>query len=311
MKLYLAPMEGVVDSLTRDVLTQIGGIDQCVTEFIRVTNQLIPDKVFYRYAPELKTESKTRAGTPVFVQLLGGDPICLSENAVRAVELGACGIDLNFGCPAKTVNRHDGGATLLLYPDRLLKIVETIRRVTPGHIPVTAKIRLGFSDPTTCLRNAEAIEAGGADRLTIHCRTKLDLYRPPAFWEWLPLIREKVKMPLVANGEIWNLQDFQNCKRITGCEDFMIGRAVFQDPFLFRRIRGEQLPDAWPAAFQVLSDFFDLSWIYAPRFAQSRTKQWLKSLTFRHQEAKELFDQLKVITQPDIFREQLKGQNFC
>ena len=86
----LAPMEGVVDAITRDVLTRLGGIDQCVTEFIRITDQLMPEKVYHRFAPELKTGSKTAAGTPVFVQLLGGDPVALAENAAFAAGLGAC-----------------------------------------------------------------------------------------------------------------------------------------------------------------------------------------------------------------------------
>src|SRR4051812_22104705 len=119
MKLYLAPMEGVVDWVMRDFLTEIGGIDHCVTEFIRVVNAVYPDHVFYRYCPELKTNSKTRSGVPVFVQLLGGQAEPMALNAKKAVELGALGIDINFGCPAKTVNKNDGGATLLKSCDRI------------------------------------------------------------------------------------------------------------------------------------------------------------------------------------------------
>lgn len=296
-------MEGVVDATTRDLLTRIGGIDQCVTEFIRVTNQLLPEKVFHRDAPELLTGSRTPAGTPVFVQLLGGDPACLAENAAFATELGACGIDLNFGCPAKTVNRHDGGATLLLYPDRIHRIVEAVRRAVPREIPVTAKIRLGFEDPATCLANARAVEAGGADRLTVHCRTKFDMYKPPAYWEWMPKIREIVRVPLVANGDIWTPEDLDRCRTVTGCEDFMIGRGVFRDPFLFRRARGLKSPDDWEATRAVLAEFFDLSAAaVSPRFAQARTKQWLKNTASRFSEGADLFERLKVITDPESFR---------
>ena len=99
IKIVLAPMEGVVDSIMRDILTRIGGIDLCVTEFIRVTDQLIPDHVFYKYAPELLSSSKTPAGTPLLVQLLGSNCEVLAANAARAIHLGASGIDLNFGCP--------------------------------------------------------------------------------------------------------------------------------------------------------------------------------------------------------------------
>ncbi len=118
-KLFLAPMEGVTDFVMRDLLTRLGGIDQCVTEFLRVTDTLYPEKVFFENCPELKMGSRTRAGTSVFVQLLGGKADPLAQNALRAVELGALGIDLNFGCPAKTVNRHDGGASLLKSSNRI------------------------------------------------------------------------------------------------------------------------------------------------------------------------------------------------
>jgi tRNA-dihydrouridine synthase C len=296
-------MEGVVDAITRDLLTRIGGIDQCTTEFIRVTDQLVPEKVFHRFAPELKTNSRTRAGVPVFVQLLGGDPVCLAENAAFAASLGAVGIDLNFGCPAKTVNRHDGGATLLLYPERIHKIVEAVRSAVPRGIPVTSKIRLGFSDPTTCLANAEASEAGGADWLTVHCRTKFDMYKPPAYWEWIPKIKERIKIPIVANGDIGSPADLDRCREVTGCDQFMIGRGVFADPFLFRRVRGLDQQEGWSHSLEVLREFFDLNWnLVSPRFAQARTKQWLRSLQQGYDEAAPLFDQLKVVTKPEQFR---------
>ena len=94
-KLFLAPMEGVTDWIMRDALTQIGGIDYCVTEFLRVTKVLHPNKIFQRHCPELALGGRTRSGTPVYFQLLGGEAQPLSENAHRAAQLGALGIDLN------------------------------------------------------------------------------------------------------------------------------------------------------------------------------------------------------------------------
>jgi len=111
MTILLAPMEGLLDHSLRDVLTRVGGIDRCVSEFIRITGQLLPERVFIRLMPELLTGSRTAAGVPVRAQLLGSDPQCLADNAARLAELGAEGVDLNFGCPAKTVNRHRGGAS--------------------------------------------------------------------------------------------------------------------------------------------------------------------------------------------------------
>lgn len=304
--LYLAPMEGIIDWVLRDVLTSIGGIDRCVTEFIRVTDELVPNKVYYRFCPELKTGSRTRAGTPVFVQLLGGQPGPMAENAARACELGACGIDINFGCPAKLVNRHDGGASLLQFPERIFNILSAVRAAIPIEIPLTAKIRLGLDRPDMCIANAQAAHAAGVELLTVHCRTKTDMYRPPAFWEWIPKIKAKTSVRIVANGDIWSREDCLRCKEITGCDDFMAGRGALANPFLFRQIRGENLSTDWAAIKKYLPVFFDASSIYRDEFfAQCRTKQWLEHISRRSSDAAQTFRELKTETTPTVFRQKL------
>lgn len=311
IRLYLAPMEGVVDWVMRDTLTRLGGIDLCVTEFLRVTDKLHPESVFYRNCPELKTGSRTRAGTPVFVQLLGGQAEPLALNAQRAVKLGALGIDLNFGCPAKTVNRHDGGATLLKSCDRLFTIVSTVRQAVPAEIPVSAKIRLGFDDPSVCLENAKAIEEAGASWLTVHCRTKSDGYKPPAYWEWMPRLSEAVKLKLIANGEIWSVADFERCREVTGLQDFMIGRGVMSNPYIFKQLRQSLGTESveemnWQKARALLPGFFDASTLYINNyFAVSRTKQWMRALSLKNPEARSVFDEIKIIKKPGEFQEAL------
>ena len=115
-------MEGVIDHTMRQLLTEQGGYDRCVTEFVRVTNQLLPERVFLRYCQELASGGKTKSGTPVYVQLLGGQPSVMAENGQRVAEMGAPGIDINFGCPAKMVNRNDGGSVILREPERVFAI---------------------------------------------------------------------------------------------------------------------------------------------------------------------------------------------
>lgn len=110
--LILAPMEGLLDHGLRTVLTRVDGVDRCVSEFIRITDQLLPLRSFTRIVPELLRGSRTPAGVPVRPQLLGSDPACLADNAARLAELQPAGIDLNFGCPASLVNRHRGGSAL-------------------------------------------------------------------------------------------------------------------------------------------------------------------------------------------------------
>lgn len=309
MKLHLAPMEGVVDFAMRDILTEIGGIDHCVTEFLRVTDLLLPDHLFYKNCPELKTQSKTRSGVPVFMQLLGGHPNPLAENAAKAVSLGACGIDLNFGCPARTVNNHDGGATLLKNPDRLFKIISAVRAAVPSEIPVTAKIRLGFEDPSECFENALAVEAGGAQWLTVHARTKLDFYTPPARWEWIPRIREKIKIPLIANGEVWTLEDYQKCRMISGSEEVMIGRGAIANPFIFLEIKNQKSLMTWKSLSEFLIKFFELNQkITSSHFATARTKQVLGQARKGMAEADACFHKLKVLTNPSEFESQLRSE---
>lgn len=304
-ELLLAPMEGVTDWVMRDLLTLLGGIDLCVTEFLRVTDKLLPESVFYKNCPELKTASKTRAGTPVFIQLLGGQPEPMAQNALRAQELGAMGIDLNFGCPAKTVNRHDGGAAILKSSDRIFKIVKAVRQAVPESTLVTAKIRLGYDNPEQCLDNAVAVAEAGATWLTVHCRTKTDGYRPPAYWEWIPRIQEKTKIKIIANGEIWTTQDFKRCQDVTQCRAFMIGRGALRNPYLFQEIKNQNNLDALAAekALKLVPGFYEACGVYvSDYFGVARTKQWLNQLRHRSQAIQNIFDQLKVIEKPVEFK---------
>ncbi len=153
MRVILGPMEGVLDHLMREMLTEINDYDFCVTEFVRVVSQPLPDHVFYRLCPELKQGSKTKNGVPVKVQLLGQDPHWMAENAIRAAELGAHGIDLNFGCPAKMVNQSKGGAALLQHPELIYQVVKACRDAVPSHIPVSAKNSSGLGKPGRLFRD--------------------------------------------------------------------------------------------------------------------------------------------------------------
>jgi tRNA-dihydrouridine synthase C len=308
---WLAPMEGVIDAPLREIYHQIGGVDRFVTEFIRVTSHLHSEAVIYRSFPELK---KNPSGVReydrmnIIPQLLGSDAQAMAENAAQLVALGARGIDLNFGCPAKTVNRHDGGAVLLKTPDRLFKIASSVRAAVPAQIPVSAKMRLGFDDPKNCLENSMALTQAGMNHLTVHCRTKTDMYRPPAFWEWIPRIKEVTRVPLVVNGEIWNLKDLERCRQETGCQQFMIGRGALRDPLIFHKLKNA-IPESDILGWYWLEKFFHTAALQVgPAFAQARTKQWLRNMTSVSPHHFELFEELKIITNPDEFLKTLKAR---
>lgn len=299
MQIALAPMEGLVDDILRDVLTQVGGIDWCVTEFIRVTERLLPEHYFHKFASELLTGAKTRAGVPLRVQLLGSDPVCLAENAALAAELGAPVIDLNFGCPAKTVNKSRGGAVLLKEPELLHSILSHVRRAVPAHIPVTAKMRLGYDSTEPALDCARALEAGGAEHIVVHARTKVDGYKPPAHWEWIGKIQDVVKIPIIANGEIWTVDDWRRCREICGARDIMIGRGLVARPDLGRQIAAaeagrEVVEMTWQELQPLLQHFWSQALAKMTRVqAPGRLKQWVVLLTKSYPEATVLFDSLR------------------
>jgi tRNA-dihydrouridine synthase C len=230
--LVLAPMEGVTDAPMRALLSELGGFRFCVTEFLRVSQSVPGVRVFRAHVPELAAGCRTPAGLPVQVQLLGGDPERLAQAALIAVEAGAGAVDLNFGCPAPTVNRHDGGAALLKHPDRIRAIVAAVRAALPPTVPVSAKLRLGWDDPGAIHVNADRAAEGGAAWLTIHGRTKCQGYQPPALWQPIGQVRARLGIPVVANGEIWTVADLRRCQDETGCAHYMLGRGAMASPAL-------------------------------------------------------------------------------
>lgn len=243
--LVLAPMDGITDFVMRRFLTTFQPWSYCVSEFIRVSQEAPPAKVFRREVPELLNSCRTESGVPVQVQILGGDPDRMARAAEIAIEAGASGIDINFGCPAPTVNRHDGGATLLKYPDRIEQVVSAVRQAVPRTLPVSAKLRLGWDDPSAIYENAVRAEKGGASWITIHGRTKFQGYTPPAYWEPIGAVRRALGIPVVANGEIWTVDDLRRCQDQTGSIHFMVGRGALARPWvlteMWRAIEGERL----------------------------------------------------------------------
>ena len=309
--ILLAPMEGLLDFVLRDVLTRVGGIDRCVSEFIRITDQLLPERVFTRIVPELHNGGRTFAGVPVRAQLLGSDPVCLAENAARLAALGPAGIDFNFGCPANVVNRHGGGAKLLDEPETIFAIVSAVRRAVPAHMPVSSKMRLGYRDDSRAIECALAIANGGADELVVHARTKVQAYRPPAYWERIADIRAAVTIPVIANGEIWTVQDAAACRAASGSDMLMIGRGAVADPGLGLAIKSHMLGErsgqsdsqiaavTWPTLMPLVLDFWHIVTTRLDSKAQAgRLKQWLNFLRRRFPEAEVAYQALKTVNSP-------------
>jgi tRNA-dihydrouridine synthase C len=298
--LVLAPMDGVTDGSYREVLTAMfggaSGISMCVSEFVRVTHQIITPAVLLRHCPELAQGGHTRAGVPVFVQLLGGEPRWMAEAATVAAKLGAPGIDLNFGCPAKTVNNSDGGATLLKDPCRVEAVTAAVRKAVGDVIPVTAKVRIGWADAEPMADIAMAAEQGGASWLTVHGRTRKQLYAPPVDWHAIGRARAAVRMPVVANGDLIDVAALQRCAEVSGCSAFMIGRGAMARPDLFAAVRG------WRRTPLERDEMRELLLLYVAQMlvdgasehaVLGRLKQWLRMGASRREDLSEWFEVIK------------------
>lgn len=294
----LAPMEGLMDHHLRDILTRVGGIDHCVTEFIRVSELVYPARVFRRYCPELANNGCTPSGTPVHVQLLGSNPELMAENARVAASLGAPAIDLNFGCPAKTVNNSQGGAVLLQYPDLLHRIASAVREAVPAHIPVSAKMRLGYLDKENALTNAQALSEAGIQWLTVHARTKTEGYKPPAYWEWIARIKENVSIPVIANGEIWTPEQACQCIEQSQSNLIMIGRGLVSLPDLAMQIKADHglvqhEALSWQQNLGLFMHLVPKLDSLNDKQLTDRLKQWLHYFTRHFPQIETLFEQVK------------------
>ncbi|OOF48082.1 tRNA dihydrouridine(16) synthase DusC [Rodentibacter trehalosifermentans] len=308
MRVLLAPMQGVLDPFVRQLLTEINDYDLCITEFIRVVDQCLPEKVFYRLCPELKHQGFTHSGTPVRVQLLGQHPDYLAENAVRVIELGSHGIDFNCGCPSKTVNGSHGGAALLKQPELIYRATQALRKAVPKSLPVSVKVRLGWDDISQAVEIADAVQQGGATEITVHGRSKVDGYRADRInWEKIGEIRTRLNIPVIANGEIWHWQDAQRCLTITGCQDLMVGRGALNIPNLSHVLKSNAAKMPWTEIQKLLQNYAEMENFHDSGFYHvARIKQWLRYLNKEYDEANKIFEKIKTCQTAEDLRERLR-----
>lgn len=299
-KIILAPMEGVADQLMRQLLTSLNHYDFCITEFVRVVDSLVPVHVYKKICPEINTKCLTNSGTPLRLQLLGQHPHWMAENAIRALELGSHGVDVNFGCPAKAVNKSKGGAVLLNEPELIYQIIHTIRQAIGREQTLSAKIRLGFNDVSKFDEIVSAVNTAGADQITIHARTKQDGYRPPAYWHFIESVSKKHDIEIFANGEIWSKSCAQQCMEQSKTNNLMLGRGALALPNLANVIKYNDQPMLWPELCQLLLKYSQLE-LQGNKsyYFSSRLKQWLRYLKLQYAEAEQLFNQIKTMKDKD------------
>ena len=237
----LAPMAGVADRAMREIAIEHGAA-YCIGELASAKGISLGDK---KSASYLKVSEAER---PYGSQLFGSDPLVMAEAAKAAESFGPDFIDINMGCPAPKVAISSGGGSALM-KDPLLaaRIVEAV--VKAVKLPVTVKMRTGWDDDSiNAPLLASLVEKAGASAITVHGRTRKQMYAPPVNTDIIKEVKQAVKIPVVANGDIFTPFDAAKMYEQTGCDFIMVGRGAMGTPWIFSQINaylkdGTILPD--------------------------------------------------------------------
>ncbi len=239
--LFLAPMEGVGDRCFRRAMASIGGFDEAVTDFLRVPTHAHVSSLARVYEAE---ETKP---IPLAAQLMGSDCALMAAMAQEVEKRGAPRIDLNCGCPSNTVTGRGAGSSLLKDPDLLHDVAKAM--VKAVSVPVSIKMRSGYEDISRFKENLLAAQESGACFITLHPRTKLDGYGPPARWDLIAEAKSILKIPVVGNGDILTVDHALKMLKETQCDALMIGRGSVINPFVFHQIKahfsGQKYQPQW------------------------------------------------------------------
>lgn len=248
--LILAPMEGVGDRTFRKAMASVGGFDEAVMDFLSVPkNAHIPSLSKKYQADELSP-------IPLAAQLMGSDPELMAGMAKEMERRGAARIDLNCGCPSNTVTGNGAGSSLLKDPNLLNTIAKAMANAVS--VPVTVKMRSGYGDTSLFKENLLAAEESGIKFLTLHPRTKVDGYGPPAKWELIAEAKSLLKIPVVGNGDILTVEDALNMLKQTKCDSLMIGRGSVANPFIFHQIKAHFAGTTYTPTWEALYDYLQV-----------------------------------------------------
>ncbi len=228
----LAPMDGYSDWPFRSLCRSLGSA-MSYTEFVKSEDIV---HLFRRVRAKMIYEESER---PVTIQIYGDNPDVMLEAALIAQDLGPDIIDINMGCPAKTVVHRGCGVGLMRTPE---KIGQIFAKLTARlRIPVTGKMRLGWDDCISYREVAHIVEDNGAALIAVHGRTKNQGYSGQANWDAIAEIKAMVKIPVIGNGDVKLVADIQRIKDHTGCDAVMIGRGAIANPWIFSRIDRENV----------------------------------------------------------------------
>ena len=237
---FLAPMEGVTDTPYRILAREMG----CPL----VYSEMVSDKgINYRNEHTLKMLQTEEQERPMAMQLFGAEADSVARAAEYIQSLGCADIlDFNMGCPAPKVVKNHEGSAMMREPENAYKVLKAL--VNAVDMPVTVKMRIGWDDQhINVLEMAKLAEEAGVAAIAVHGRTREQFYRDQANWKIIGQVREAVKVPVIANGDVRNVYDLDKIRQVSGCEAVMVGRAAQGNPWIFRQLTeylrtGEILP---------------------------------------------------------------------
>lgn len=243
-------MEGVGDRCFRKAMASIGGFDEAVKDFLRVPQNAHIQSLATAYtANEL-------APIPLAAQIMGSDLELMGQMAFELMQRGAPRIDVNCGCPSNIVTGRGAGSSLLKEPSFLHKVIQSVVRSVS--IPVSVKMRSGFEDTSLFRENLLAAQESGVCYITLHPRTKADGYGPPAKWNLIQEAKELLRIPVVGNGDILQVEDAIRMLQMTKCDGLMIGRGAIMNPFLFHQIKAYFSKIVYEPKWEDLMNYFDV-----------------------------------------------------
>jgi len=229
----LAPMDGYSDWPFRSICRALGSA-MSYTEFVKV------EKILSRSKEPAKRLYYEEAERPVTFQIYGDDPDLILEAALKIEPLKPDIIDLNMGCPAKSIADRGAGVGMMPTPE---KIAETFKKLTSAlKVPITGKIRLGWDQNKNYKLIARIVEENGGSLIAIHGRTKEQRYSGNADWDAIAEVKSTVKIPVTGSGDVRTVTDIQRMKQHTNCDAVMIGRGAIANPWIFAGYDREQVP---------------------------------------------------------------------